>query len=302
MKYLLALGAWLLLVIGLPAQTPDAAPVNSLLWRISTPDNATASYLFGTIHMIPAEDYFLTEGTKTALATAEKVYFEIDMREMNDPMALMPVMNRIMMNNDTTLEDLLTVAQYDSMAAHFESIGMPFFLLKRMKPMFLTAMISEDMNPEGGFGSGEIKSYEMELMAMAEADDKEIGGLETIEFQLGLFDAIPYQVQAQMLYDAIIAEQTGGAASFDQMVDMYKAQDIEGMVKIMGEDGNMPGGLGGYEDILLDKRNASWITPMQELMAEGPVFFAVGAGHLGGPRGVITLLREAGYTVEPVRD
>jgi uncharacterized protein YbaP (TraB family) len=302
MKYLLALGLWVLLIVGLPAQTPDAVPANSLLWRISNPDNATASYLYGTIHMIPAEDYFLTEGTKTALAAADKVYFEIDMRSMNDPMALMPVMNRIMMNNDTTLEDLLTEAQYDSVAAHFESIGMPFFLLKRMKPMFLTAMVSEDMNPDGGFGSGEIKSYEMELMALAEADKKEIGGLETIEFQLGLFDAIPYRAQAQMLYEAIISEQTGGAASFDQMVEMYKAQDIEGMVQMMGEDGNLPGGLGGYEDILLDKRNASWIAPMREQMAEGPVFFAVGAGHLGGPRGVIALLREAGYTVEPVRD
>lgn len=302
MKYLLALCGLLLISLGLPAQTATPTTTNSLLWRISGPEVKTPSYLYGTIHMIPADDFFLTEGTKTALASAEKVYFEIDMRSMNDPMALLPVMNQIMMNNDTTLEDLLTEAQYDSVAAHFESIGMPFFLLKRMKPMFLSAMASEDMSAGGGLGSGDIKSYEMELLALAEADAKEIGGLETIEFQMGLFDAIPYGAQAEMLYEAVISEETGGSASFDQMVELYKAQDIEAMVTMMDEDSGMPGGLGGYEDILLNKRNASWVAPMQELMAQGPVFFAVGAGHLGGPKGVIALLREAGYTVEPVVD
>jgi uncharacterized protein YbaP (TraB family) len=105
-----------------------------------------------------------------------------------------------------------------------------------------------------------------------------------------------------MLYEAIIAEKTGGAASFAEMVDLYKAQDIEAMVSMMSDEAGAAGGLAGYEDILLHQRNASWIAPMQELMDEGPVFFAVGAGHLGGPRGVIALLRTAGYTVEAVKD
>lgn len=301
MKYLFAL-CGLLLAGGLGAQSNPIEAEKSLLWKITGADIETPSYLYGTIHMIPADDYFLTENTKSALAGAEKVYFEIDTRVMSNPMALLPVMNRIMMTNDTTLEDLLTTAQYDSVEAHFAEAGMPLFLLKRMKPMFLSAMASEDMGSGGGLGDGAIKSYEMELTKMAEAATKEIGGLETIEFQLGLFDAIPYGDQAQMLYEAIIAEKTGGAASFAEMVELYKAQDIEAMVSMMSDEGGAAGSLAGYEDILLHQRNASWIAPMRELMAAGPVFFAVGAGHLGGPRGVIALLRAAGYTVQAVRD
>jgi uncharacterized protein YbaP (TraB family) len=38
---------------------------------------------------------------------------------------------------------------------------------------------------------------------------------------------------------------------------------------------------------------------MRRLMKETPTLFAVGAGHLGGPRGVIALLRAEGYRVEP---
>ena len=55
-----------------------------------------------------------------------------------------------------------------------------------------------------------------------------------------------------------------------------------------------------YEDVLLRNRNLNWIPVMSKLMATGPVFFAVGAGHLGGETGVIRLLRKQGYTLTPV--
>jgi uncharacterized protein YbaP (TraB family) len=41
---------------------------------------------------------------------------------------------------------------------------------------------------------------------------------------------------------------------------------------------------------------------MGEMMTEQPTFFAVGAGHLGGEFGVVSLLRKEGYTVIPLRE
>jgi uncharacterized protein YbaP (TraB family) len=69
------------------------------------------------------------------------------------------------------------------------------------------------------------------------------------------------------------------------------------MVSMMGEEES----LGGYEDLLLVTRNKNWIPVMGEMMKTQPVFFAVGAGHLGGKNGVIALLRQEGYTVVPVK-
>ena len=60
-------------------------------------------------------------------------------------------------------------------------------------------------------------------------------------------------------------------------------------------------GIGGYEDLLLVRRNRNWIPVMGEMMMAKPTFFAVGAGHLGGDEGVVALLREAGYTVKPLK-
>ncbi|MEX0883326.1 MAG: TraB/GumN family protein, partial [Cyclobacteriaceae bacterium] len=53
-----------------------------------------------------------------------------------------------------------------------------------------------------------------------------------------------------------------------------------------------------YQDILLDERNKNWMAPMQSMMRDGSMFFAVGAGHLGGETGLINLLKQKGYTLQ----
>lgn len=53
------------------------------------------------------------------------------------------------------------------------------------------------------------------------------------------------------------------------------------------------------KQILVD-RNKDWMKHIPALIADKPSFIAVGAVHLPGGDGLITLLREAGYTVKPV--
>ena len=55
------------------------------------------------------------------------------------------------------------------------------------------------------------------------------------------------------------------------------------------------------EDALIYNRNADWVTKMPALMAKKPTLFAVGAAHLPGEKGVLNLLRQAGYKVEAVK-
>jgi len=271
----------------------------SLLWRISGNGLNEASHLFGTIHMIPSEDYFLPATVKTALNDAERVAFEIDPRDMQDPTALFSLMGSINMLNDTSLSDLLTEAEYDTVANYFKEAGLPFFFFEKMKPLFIASLVGQDLDlAGGGFGSGGgIKSYELELTTMATDAEKEILGLETMEFQLGLFDSIPYGIQAQMLLEAVRADTGEGEDQFSEMVDMYKRQAVAEMANMISEEGS---DAGRFEELLLTRRNENWMNPMVEIMQKGKAFFAVGAGHLGNTKGVIALLRQAGYTVEAV--
>ena len=276
-----------------PEMQEDA---KALLWKVSGNELAVASYVFGTIHMIDAKDFFLPEGTLTAIDESAKVVFEIDMADMNDPMKLMPMMQKAFMKGDTTLKDLMTEDEYGKVEAHFSKMGLPLFFLERIKPMFLTVFASGDFDPQQ-LQSGEIKSYEMEFASMAEDSNKETGGLETIDYQIGIFDGIPYKDQAQMLLDAIASDNPDGE-EFQELINLYKAQDVEGLYKMMQGDETVA----EYEDALLTTRNKNWIPIMSDMMSKDVTFFAVGAGHLGGPQGVINLLREEGYTLTPITE
>jgi len=274
-------------------QDKDAPLANSLLWEVTGKGLEKPSYVFGTIHMIDREHYFLTDAAKQAFDKVYNVTFEIDMEEMTDLGTLMPLMMKAFMRGDTTLRDLLSEEKYTLVSNHFQEIGLPMMFVERIKPMFLSALASGDMSDPTA--QQDIVSYEMELMEMAQEKEKEIMGLETAAYQMSMFDSIPYRVQADMLV-ASIQDQSGGSEQMERMIELYTTQNIEGMQSLMEEDQDVL----DYQDLLLVTRNRNWIPVMEKRMADGPSFFAVGAGHLAGTEGVLRLLIEAGYSIKPL--
>ena len=73
------------------AQVEDKS---SLLWEISGKNLKKPSYLYGTIHLIPKNDFFLTDATKKVFDASQKVTFEINMKEMNNPMAMISIFTK----------------------------------------------------------------------------------------------------------------------------------------------------------------------------------------------------------------
>jgi uncharacterized protein len=305
-------------------RTPTPSPMNrdastvsdttkSLLWEITGKGLTKPSYLYGTIHIIPKADFFLTDETKKAIAASQKVTFEINMKDMNNPVALMGVMMKAMMPNGMRLKDLVSKEDYTLVKNRFDSIGLPMMMLERIKPMFLSALVDGDgakMNPMDTTGNQKTVSYEFEIMHIAEKQKKDFGGLETMEFQMGIFDSIPYKAQAEMLVKSIKSGGKEGNSEFAKMVEIYKAQDIEAMSQMMNpsdDEAQKPktaeenADLAQYESMLVTNRNRNWIPLMAKSMKKQATFFAVGAGHLGGKKGVVRLLRDEGYTVKPLR-
>lgn len=282
-------------------QAPTEAE-NSLLWEISGNNLRQPSYLFGTIHMIPASDFFLPESVKRAFDASSTVTFEIDTENMDNPMMLFSMLGNMTMQNDTTLRDLLSDGDYLMVKNHFDQLGLPLSLLEQVKPIFLSVLAADDMGGGTGAAMEGMKSYELELTTMAKERNKKIEGLESIAYQLSLFDSIPYAVQAKMLVDAVAGEDRGieedGEDSLDELIGYYKDQDIFRLQEMVEKEE----GIAGFQNVLLTNRNRNWIEPMTKMMRRETVFFAVGAGHLAGANGLIALLRMEGYQLNPLRD
>ncbi len=292
------------------ADTSAYKDTKALLWKVTGKKVKQASYVFGTIHMIPSEDYFLPEYVDNALKGSDEVFFEVNTDDMNNPAMMMGMMNMMFME-DKTLKDLLSEEDYKLVKKKLNENPMMALLgeqADRIKPMFLSSMIDQgDMGLDplsGGMDMGNMKSYEMELTKIAKAEGKPIDGLETLEFQMGLFDKIELEDQAKMLVEAIRSdgkdkEGEGTEDSISKMVNLYKEQDIHSLYSMINAQSE-GSGVSEFEDQFLTERNKNWIPLMAKTMSENTAFFAVGAGHLGGKQGVLELLRNEGYIVTPV--
>ena len=263
---------------------------NSLLWEISGKGLTSPSYLYGTMHMVCAEDTRMSEGLKNAIQKAKQVYFELDMDNMEE---MMSVLKYARMTNGLKISDLVSADDYQKLEEYFKNNKsmLPFAMMSRFKPYFITAVISE-----GIMGCKKKVSVEQMIMSEARQYDKEVNGLETLEFQASIFDSIPYEKQAQDLVMYVDSIDKFKSITME-MVDMYRKQDIHNMDSLMEKSDP---GMMQYMGVLLYDRNKRWASQIPEQMFNMPTLFAVGAGHLGGEKGVINLLREQGFTVKPL--
>ena len=150
---------------------------NSLLWEITGNDLEKTSYLYGTIHMIAKDDFFVTENTEKAIAETERMTFEINMEDMNNMGMMMSMMMNAFMKDGGSLKKLLTTEEYGMVKAKFDEIGLPIALFDKVKPMFTSMMTSMDMSGGNPMeGNGDVVSYEMEFMEKAKAQKMEMQG------------------------------------------------------------------------------------------------------------------------------
>lgn len=263
----------------------------TLLWRISGNNLQQPSYLFGTMHMLCAEDVVLSDSLRSAISRSKAVYLEVD---MNNMLELVGAMGKMKMKNDTTLADLYTDAEYEKVKTFFKTKSslLPFSMLETYKPLLTASTIMEQ-----SMGCSSPISMEQLIMKEASASNKKIRGLETMAYQLSIFDSIPYKYQAQQLLKYVTEYGTDTSDVIKEMTAYYLGQDLDALGTAASKDAEL---MPRFAELLLDNRNRNWVEKFSKLMPDGSFVFAVGAGHLPGSKGVIQLLRKAGYKVEPV--
>ena len=267
---------------------------NTLLWQITGNGLPKPSYLFGTIHMICSDDALLSDSLKTAIENSDEVYFEVDMDNL---LEMLGVMRKMKMRNDTTLADLLTKEEYARVKNYFENKEtlLPFSVLETYKPLLAASMLME-----GGVECESPEAMEEVIMKEAKQHGKNVKGLETMSFQMSIFDTIPYKMQAMQLVKYVDDADKGSSddtKEYDKLMQAYRDQDLSKLEELT-KTTDM--GIANFTDILLYNRNKNWVEKLKTILPDKSVVIAVGAGHLPGDKGVINLLRKAGYIVKPV--
>ena len=262
---------------------------SSLLWEIKRPGVKDGSYLFGTMHLIEKEYFLFPKSLEKRVQKADVLVMELPgMPSQFDAMNLLKL-------KQGSFFDFFTTEQSDSIlvwAKEALKLSEEAFR-KTMSPMkpFVAIQLATQMQ-----FMGKTASYELKFEEIATESKVEIKGLETLEEQLSFFDNLTKEQQAEMVMEGIREMQK--SIEFSRKVQqVYTRQNVDSLYIMLHENGGI---VTSEEKLFIDDRNKKWVPQMRESLASKRTFIAVGAGHLGGPNGLIRLLEKEGFTLSPV--
>jgi len=259
---------------------------NSMLWKISGNGLKQDSYLFGTIHMLCPDDFEIKQKCLDAINSSQKIVFEVD---LSKPENLQVV--QAFAAPDPDFVKQFEEADVKKMDSILVSQQLSIKLLDYMSPV--TAMSLFAMKGFNCPDPTKMKSYEMELAALAKAQGKAVGELETPEFQ---FDLLKDLITPKLFMESVFQLDKYPALTA-KMVAAYKNENLTELTKLIQDPIWMTA---EQKEKLLAGRNVNWTTIIPDLIKEQSCFVAVGAGHLSGEKGLISLLRGKGYSLTAI--
>ncbi|MDH5427594.1 MAG: TraB/GumN family protein [Nitrospirota bacterium] len=261
-----------------------------ILWKVASPKNTI--YLAGSIHVMQKEDYPLDQAFDRAFQQSSQVMFEVDLDEISSPLAQMNMVRKGLYLNGESLPMVLPPESYATAKAELSDLGQQIEDFHRMKPwMVATAVMALELQKLGFESAYGVDRYFFEK---AKAAGKDIQGLETVEFQLNLFDQLSPSTQEQFLLQTL-EELKNLNTQVHDILKAWKQGHVQQLEALLA-------GMGDYPELnqaLVLNRNQAWLPHMEQALQEKePVLIVVGALHLLGKDGLVEALKERGYRVQ----
>lgn len=268
---------------------------NALFWEVSGNGLKAPSYLFGTYHVLNSGYLKEVPHVEEAFEKAEGVVVETEI----DSAKMLQLMTQLVMKNKK-LSDLLNDADYKLVSNEFEkTTGMTMDMFGQFKPVMVTISLTMAYNQKSNgeflskYGGHPLDSY---FASAAKKSNRPVSTFESMQEQLDIvFNHDPVDEQAKQLVEFVKTKNEMIDVQID-LTNMYVKQDLKGMYSIYKKYEKQF----GDASYLLDDRNVKWMEKLPAILQSGNQFIAVGALHFTGEKGLIKLLREAGYMVKPL--
>ena len=279
----------LLLVSALALACQNHDEDRALFWSIEK-DGKVAGYLLGTIHsedprVLEFSEDFLLKLKSNAVFAMEMVPDLPTMARLTEYMRYPP---------DKTLESVIGTERFERLESALSVYKVPAEFLNRMKP-WAAMMTLSTPPPETGF------FMDLSLSLRASGYGLKVVGLETLEQQLSFLENMPMAMQLDLL-DQAITEFTEVDKAHDEMVAAYLQNNLVELQKISDEQLKAVGDQAGdyFIESGIHARNLRMAESLLPQLEYSKVFVAVGALHLPGEKGLLSILRGQGFKLSPL--
>ena len=284
------------------AEASKVANGDAIFWKIEKP-GAAPSFLLGTMHSADPRVTRMPSGAQHAFDEASTVI--IESVETLDPektkAAMLALKELTLMLDGTTLDSFVPAGSVDDLKSAIEARAMPWQIARHMQPWLIAAAIAIPVCEVEAKNAGE-PVLDTLIGRKAQKEGKELVGLETIEEQFTAVASVPREFHVNALNETL---ELGSLA--ESVMETTKALYLEGETGLLlplirayapkTYDGK---GYADFQELLIAKRNRLMAERAAPYLEKGNAFMAVGALHLPGESGLVALLREQGFTVEPV--
>lgn len=262
-----------------------------LLWRLERP-GASASYVFGTIHYPDPRVTRLPPAVQEALLGSRSFTMEISL----DDAARRVFADAMFLDRGRRLDSLLDPATFEQAVRRMGAAGFPREVTSQLKPWAVLVNLVVPEKTEGVI-------LDNELLHQSMLQRKPVYQLETVEEQIAVFDDIPMETQVALLQDTLRRFDLM-AGAIGRTIDAYLAADLEGIWRINTALMQSSGAAESHHRYFIKRvihgRSIIMAHRMQARLREGNAFFAVGAMHLYGEQGILSLLRQEGFVITRV--
>ena len=293
LQRLTALAAIAVLVAGAAAasaQGPAGRGAKSFLWRVQSGERVL--YLAGSVHALSADVYPLNPAFERAFAASDTLVEELNL-EQGDVATLGPVLLAKGMYQDGRTFD--SVVSKETLALVAQRLKPPLVpaLIRPMKPWMVMLMLTAMQVQQAGLDAN--LGLDRYFFDKAKAAGKTIIGLETAESQIDRFDTMPESLQEQMLRNAL-EELDSQQAELTAILAAWQRGDAEALDRtLLSAFKKYPA---AYQSLIVE-RNNNWMPQIEQCLTRAtPCLVVVGAAHLVGEDGLLSLLQRKGYTVE----
>ena len=283
-----ALSFLLAAVVGFAAAGEAPAKFSKgLLWKIEK-TSTRSSYVFGTIHLDDARVTDLPAPVKETFARSKSFTMEM----IIDEASTQKFAASMLLDDGSDLKVLLGEPLYTKTTEAMREYGMPSEITARFKPWALMLTLILPKVRQGVIVDDVL--YQQALQ-----QNKSVHQLEGVEEQISVFDGLPMEIQVGLLKQTVDHRDLI-PGMIEKSIQAYLKRDIGAMWVInnsmMEDEADKSLNEAFLQRVLYD-RNKRMAGRIQPLLAEGGAFIAVGALHLYGEKGVLSLLQSSGYRV-----
>jgi uncharacterized protein YbaP (TraB family) len=269
----------------------------SFLWKVES--NGGPLYLLGSIHAVNKSVYPLPAAMEKAFLDCDTVAVEVDIlpeKPTYDPVEIFEsYMDTALYPEGETLQRHISKDTYRLLMKEFERYGIDPFEIQQIRPWALASVISgfetakAQLDPELGI--------DRHFLSRAKFRNKKVFELESMEFQAKLFGGFSDKEQEMYLL-ATLKDVTNEFSKINLMLSAWRSGDIKALESLINASYPIGSDLGVFRKKILTERNKGMLQKIEYLMQEqGTDLVIVGAAHLLGDDGLVTLMRNKGYKI-----